>query len=130
MSTDAGTVSRRTPVATDGSLSALRIFLLESDVRILARTCDGGAGCGMPEWAMLSVMRTGQPRMSMADAVDRAAHLAESSDFRLLGLVGPPGVGKSTLSALLAERIGAAMVVVGMDGFHLANAELGAAGPA
>ncbi len=41
---------------------------------------------------------------------------------RLLGLTGAPGVGKSTLAALLARSWGA--VVVPMDGFHLADVEL------
>lgn len=47
----------------------------------------------------------------------------------LLGLAGPPGVGKSRLAAALAARFEAAhgdgtAVVVGMDGFHLRQAEL------
>jgi len=47
----------------------------------------------------------------------------------LLGLTGPPGVGKSALAAALAEAIDHACgagraVVVGMDGFHLPQAEL------
>jgi len=62
--------------------------------------------------------------MLMDEAIERAAELAASRPRHLLGLVGPPGVGKSTLSALIQERVGDAMVVVGMDGFHLANAEL------
>ncbi len=62
--------------------------------------------------------------MLMDEAVDRAADLSALGGRHLLGLVGPPGVGKSTLSALIQQRIGDAMVVVGMDGFHLANAEL------
>jgi pantothenate kinase len=49
-------------------------------------------------------------------------------DGRLLvGITGPPAAGKSTLatalaSALVADQVPA--VAVGMDGFHLANAEL------
>ena len=62
--------------------------------------------------------------MQLDEALDRAAALATSGRRRLLGLVGPPGVGKSTLSAALQQRLGEAMIVVGMDGFHLANAEL------
>ena len=46
----------------------------------------------------------------------------------LLGLTGPPGVGKSTLAAVLAGRLNTqrsgAAVVVPLDGFHLADAEL------
>ncbi len=45
----------------------------------------------------------------------------------IVGLCGTPGGGKSTLSELLAHAAkakGVAAVVVPMDGFHLANAEL------
>lgn len=50
------------------------------------------------------------------------------SPRRLLGLVGPPGAGKSTLAAALlaaceAREPGRAQIVP-MDGFHLANVEL------
>ena len=73
---------------------------------------------------MLVTMPSQPPTLTLADAVEAASALAGAGGRRLLGLVGPPGAGKSTLSALLAQRLGAAMVVVGMDGFHLANAEL------
>ncbi|MEU7725531.1 nucleoside/nucleotide kinase family protein [Streptomyces sp. NPDC040724] len=44
---------------------------------------------------------------------------------RILGIAGPPGAGKSTLAARLAEALGPERaVVVPMDGFHLAQAEL------
>ena len=43
---------------------------------------------------------------------------------RLLGITGAPGAGKSTLCAALVEALGEDAVLVGMDGFHLANAEL------
>ena len=42
----------------------------------------------------------------------------------LLGIVGPPGAGKSTLADAVVRRAGAAGVQVPMDGFHLADAEL------
>ena len=64
------------------------------------------------------------PTLCVAEATERAAELARDGRRRLLGLVGPPGAGKSTLSAALQGRLGESMVVVGMDGFHLANAEL------
>ncbi len=43
---------------------------------------------------------------------------------RILGLAGPPGAGKSTLAARLVDRLGGLAVLVPMDGFHLAQAEL------
>ena len=62
---------------------------------------------------------------SMDDLVARARGLVESGRRALLGLVGAPGAGKSTVSAALVEALGPqAAVVVPMDGFHLANAEL------
>ncbi len=48
----------------------------------------------------------------------------------LVGLAGPPGVGKSTVAAALADRLGPRSIVLGMDGFHLADevlADLGLA---
>lgn len=42
----------------------------------------------------------------------------------LLGLVGPPGAGKSTLAAALQGAAPGVSQVVPMDGYHLANAEL------
>ncbi|MFE0733340.1 nucleoside/nucleotide kinase family protein [Streptomyces sp. NPDC058855] len=63
-----------------------------------------------------------------ADGFDRLAAraraLAEPGRRRILGLAGPPGAGKSTLAARLADRLGGLAVLVPMDGFHLAQAEL------
>jgi pantothenate kinase len=42
---------------------------------------------------------------------------------RIVGIAGPPGSGKSTLAARLVEA-GDDRVLVPMDGFHLAQAEL------
>ncbi|RUT24526.1 nucleoside/nucleotide kinase family protein [Asaia sp. W19] len=42
----------------------------------------------------------------------------------ILGLVGAPGGGKSTLAARLATDYPGQALVVPMDGFHLANCEL------
>lgn len=50
--------------------------------------------------------------------------LLESGQRCLLGLVGAPGAGKSTLAAALQQQLGELAQVVPMDGFHLANAEL------
>ncbi len=54
----------------------------------------------------------------------RIEALLAAGGRRLLGLVGAPGAGKSTLAAALLERYGAVAQVVPMDGFHLANVEL------
>ncbi|MDX6761654.1 nucleoside/nucleotide kinase family protein [Streptomyces sp. F8] len=60
-----------------------------------------------------------------AELVERAAGLAGRGGRRILGVAGPPGAGKSTLAARLAEALGPrTAVVVPMDGFHLAQAEL------
>ncbi|WP_226346564.1 nucleoside/nucleotide kinase family protein [Agilicoccus flavus] len=62
---------------------------------------------------------------TMQQLVDRAEALASSGRRRLIGIVGAPGAGKSTLSAALVSALGAdRVVVVPMDGFHLSNAEL------
>lgn len=54
----------------------------------------------------------------------RVQALLHSGGRRLLGLVGPPGSGKSTLAHALQATFAEHSVVVPMDGFHLANAEL------
>ena len=59
-----------------------------------------------------------------ASARIRARELIQRSGRALLGLVGPPGAGKSTLAAALQAEFAAAAQVVPMDGFHLANVEL------
>jgi pantothenate kinase len=48
----------------------------------------------------------------------------------ILGLVGPPGCGKSTLAEVLQRHFHDASVVVPMDGYHLANVELARLGRA
>ena len=43
---------------------------------------------------------------------------------RLLGITGAPGAGKSTLAAAVCQAFAPRVVVVPMDGFHLAQSEL------
>lgn len=55
--------------------------------------------------------------------VERLTQLA-AGPRRLLGVVGPPGAGKSTLAALMAQAVGERAQAVPMDGYHLAQVEL------
>lgn len=57
------------------------------------------------------------------ELVARARHTARGGRS-IVGIVGPPGGGKSTLARLVAAALGDAASVVPMDGFHLAQAEL------
>jgi pantothenate kinase/N-acetylglutamate synthase-like GNAT family acetyltransferase len=55
----------------------------------------------------------------------RARSLADAGPGRrLLGIAGPPGAGKSTLSAAMLEAVGPAAAVLPMDGFHRSHAWL------
>ena len=60
--------------------------------------------------------------LTVPEAIERATKLA-AEGRSLLGIVGCPGAGKSTLSAALTEAV-ASSVVVPMDGFHMLNADL------
>ncbi|OZD33430.1 nucleoside/nucleotide kinase family protein [Rhodococcus sp. 06-1477-1B] len=62
--------------------------------------------------------------MHLDDLVARARQLAASGRRCVLGLCGTPGAGKSTVSDALLAALGDDAVLVGMDGFHLANEEL------
>jgi pantothenate kinase len=57
-------------------------------------------------------------------ALERARRLAAGGRRALLGITGPPGGGKSTLAQAIADELAGQAVLVGMDGFHLAQAEL------
>ncbi|OKJ03969.1 pantothenate kinase [Streptomyces sp. CB01249] len=62
--------------------------------------------------------------MDLPDLTARAHRLARAGGRRVLGIAGPPGAGKSTLAEHIADALGPLAVVVPMDGFHLAGAEL------
>ena len=55
---------------------------------------------------------------------DRLNALRNGGGRKILGIVGPPGCGKSTLAAALLDLLGDDAVAVPMDGYHLANVEL------
>lgn len=50
--------------------------------------------------------------------------LLQDGQRKLLGLVGPPGAGKSLLAETLQQAFANVSQVVPMDGFHLAHGEL------
>ena len=65
-----------------------------------------------------------------AECIGRVEALLADGGRKLLGLTGPPGGGKSTLAQALLEALPGRAIVVPMDGFHLANAELARLGRA
>ena len=54
----------------------------------------------------------------------RVEALLAGGGRKLLGLVGPPGAGKSTLAIALQRAFPTVSQIVPMDGYHLANVEL------
>jgi pantothenate kinase len=67
---------------------------------------------------------TSAPATGLDQLLVRVRDLAAERRRVLLGIVGAPGSGKSTLTAALVDALGRDAVAVPMDGFHLANAEL------
>ncbi|MHC3462815.1 nucleoside/nucleotide kinase family protein [Streptomyces flavovirens] len=66
----------------------------------------------------------------LARLTARARRLATTGVRRVLGITGAPGSGKSTLAARLVDALDGQAVLVPMDGFHLAGAELARLGRA
>jgi len=67
-----------------------------------------------------------QQRLSFEEALFRSRELFNNSDQReIIGIVGKPGAGKSTLSSFLIENLPADEVaLIPMDGYHLSNKQL------
>jgi len=70
-------------------------------------TMDTGSGMALPDGCL-----------------ERARTLIAGGGRRILGIVAPPGAGKSTLAEALARALEGRAQVVPMDGFHLSNAAL------
>ena len=62
--------------------------------------------------------------MRWPDLLARAQTLVGGGGRRILGITGGPGAGKSTVARRLVDELDGAAVLVGMDGYHLAQAEL------
>lgn len=60
----------------------------------------------------------------MDELAERIGVLRLRADRVLIGIVGEPGAGKSTVSAAVLDILGGDGVVVPMDGFHLSRREL------
>ncbi|GHF56296.1 pantothenate kinase [Amycolatopsis bartoniae] len=61
---------------------------------------------------------------SFEELLERAEGLVARGERTVLGIVGSPASGKTTLAWSLKNALGNRATVVGMDGFHLAQVEL------
>jgi pantothenate kinase len=59
-----------------------------------------------------------------SDCLDHLARLMVPGQRKILGLVAPPGAGKSTFAEALRAAFPQDIQIVPMDGFHLANCQL------
>jgi pantothenate kinase len=62
--------------------------------------------------------------VSLSHLVETARALVADGQRRILGITGAPGAGKSTLARQIVDALGDRAVLVGLDSFHLSNAEL------
>lgn len=58
------------------------------------------------------------------ELLERAEGMVAGGDRAVLGIAGAPAAGKTALAWQLSNALGTRAVVVGMDGFHLAQIEL------
>ena len=71
-----------------------------------------------------SIIEPMTDRTDLDPLTHRARALAAAGGRRVLGICGAPGAGKSTLAERLVTVLAGSAVLVGMDGFHLAQREL------
>lgn len=69
-------------------------------------------------------LRSRAPEALEVDVMRRLRELASRGKRMVLGLVGPPGSGKSSLASSISQLTGLRLAVVPMDGFHLAQSQL------
>lgn len=69
-------------------------------------------------------MNTPIPEMNLQQALAQLHQRLQRPGRHIVGLMGPPGAGKSTLAARIVAHFGAQAQMVPMDGYHLANSEL------
>ena len=60
---------------------------------------------------------------SLEEVVTRAKSLM-GGERKIVGVIGKPGAGKSTLSGQLIEQLGDQAAILNMDGYHLSNLAL------
>jgi pantothenate kinase len=70
------------------------------------------------------------PSLTFAEAQQRLQMFLQRTSRTLIGIIGPPGAGKSTLAQRLQALHPKQSQIVPMDGFHLANIELARLGRA
>lgn len=61
---------------------------------------------------------------TVAETIDLVHRSTRGRDLTVVGLVGAPGAGKSTIAEELAAGLGRRASVLPMDGYHLPQAEL------
>jgi pantothenate kinase len=69
-------------------------------------------------------MSTSPTQITSIDEVIARAQSLMSGERKIVGLIGKPGAGKSTLSAQLIEQLGDQAAILNMDGYHLSNLAL------
>ena len=62
--------------------------------------------------------------LTSLDEVITRAMTPMSGERKIVGLIGKPGAGKSTLSAQLIDQLGDQAAILNMDGYHLSNLAL------